>query len=519
MTLTYFKNQVDREKKYVTEGDRSYYKKNGSYRWSEIKKRILRDYESVEKVSGTKGKNLKIILGPKIKNKLLNENTGSGAHNIKEYQSDAATVFWNYLVNCAVEFNNNKDDRVQSSVHYTPKHWLIKVGILENIYLKETKYKYESDHINYHDYDKRNSRYKYEDGAKKYEFLKFKERLINELFNSVKNRFEKLITINKLTIGFVTDLVSIKELYEEAFDNIFDNANHFLKTSTTDEMINRFISDSQDLSDESLKELYLIMNVNFEDSDIRDEELLLDSIRNYIGICMAVDEVHDFKPGKRNVTESEKIVSELNELQRKSNKSGDSWSDSKYKLALYNRAGVISTWYEYEINLNQVIQHKNKYRYLREGKEYSFPLDSDVKKLITDDLKLSWFKDFHFRNIKRTTAHILETIGKYEEKNGNIPSFYTNTLEYQMKKSGDMIPDFWYQDLEFCDFKDKIDPVPFRERLEEEDIIFLMPIYFNDPEKFYSITHYGILDSFNFDLEKPGLNDYNFLEEASKRTD
>lgn len=98
MTLKDFKNNVDRDKKYVTVGDRAYLKKHGHYRWSEIEKRISQDYDYVQRVKGTSGKELEIILGSKIKQKSLVKLSGTGIHNVKEYQNEATALLWNYMI-------------------------------------------------------------------------------------------------------------------------------------------------------------------------------------------------------------------------------------------------------------------------------------------------------------------------------------------------------------------------------------------------------------------------------------
>ena len=117
---------------------------------------------------------------------------------------------------------------------------------------------------------------------------------------------------------------------------------------------------------------------------------------------------------------------EIDELKDKLKIDDNPTIDWKLKLLLYERYEVILVWVEYEINLNQVIQHKNKYYYNFNGKEIKFPLDNEQSSLLLEKFQLAWFEDFHFRTINRVIEHITDCASSYLERDRLVPDFAHN---------------------------------------------------------------------------------------------
>lgn len=274
MTMTYFKNQIDRGKKYVTVGDRNYFKKNGNYRWSEIEKRIIQDYEFVHRVPGTAGKDLSIILGNKNKQKKLVQTNGTGSHNVKSYNNDAAALIWDYMIGRTKQARYAKKDiRRYTDWQMTPKRWLIASGILSKSVKGEGKYKYINSRYYY---DKFFGNVEY-DGAKqeamKYSYWEFKERHFNELFKTVKRKLEKLISFEEVYVGSEPSYHDVLVLWLKAFKSAFTfkDLDYELKKFDVEMLCGKIHYRWHELSSEKIEQFLELTDIDHE--QLTDEEL------------------------------------------------------------------------------------------------------------------------------------------------------------------------------------------------------------------------------------------------------
>lgn len=467
MTLKDFKNNIDRNKKYVTVGDRAYLKKHGHYRWSEIEKRISQDYDYVQRVEGTSGKELAIILGSKIKQKSLVKLSGTGIHNVKEFQNEATALLWNYMIGRT----ERKEFKVKEYQEYsdwqmTAKRWLIAADILPSSMRDDGKYNYVKNMYYYNKFKNNVYRENIKQDAMKCCYWEVKERHYNDLFKSVKRKLEKHITFKEVHVGSVPSYKSLLKLWLRAFmiTFYFEDVDYDIEKFDVNVLCNKILLNWEELSVEKIEQFLELTDIDYE--KLTHEELKF-QIVNFCSqkkweLDMAIDEEKNQgesgQYNRKELTYDQK--KEIDELKDKLKIDDNPTIDWKLKLLLYERYDVILVWVEYEINLNQVIQHKNKYYYNFNGKEIKFPLDNEQSSLLLEKFQLAWFEDFHFRTINRVIEHISDCASSYLERDRLVPDFAHNLIAYQLRKSGQEISYFWKQDLAywaFYRFIDKID--------------------------------------------------------------
>lgn len=480
MTMTYFKNQIDRGKKYVTVGDRNYFKKNGNYRWSEIEKRIIQDYEFVHRVPGTVGKDLSIILGDKNKQKKLVQTNGTGSHNVKNYNNDATALIWDYMIGRTKQARYAKKDiRQYTDWQMTPKRWLIASGILSQSVKDEGKYKYTKSRY-YYDKFFGNVEYdRAEQEAMKYSYWEFKERHFNELFKTIKRKLEKLISFEEVYVGSKPSYHDILVLWLKAFKSTFTfkDFDYELKTFDVEVLCAKIHYRWNELLSEKIEQFLEFTDIEHE--NLTDEELKeqieefcyykVQSLNELIDKEEKCNKYYHYNRIKLSHAEKQEIDELKSEFKINENPTND-WI---YKLILYNRYGITIDWIEYEINLNQIIQHKNKYYFEFDGQKLHFPLDHELRSQLMKRMQLSWFEDFHKKNIDRVFNHLNICVVDFNNNERIYPDFEHNRMEYQLRKSGKAISYFWQEDLQHCDFVKHINVENITEYYSEKRDDFL----------------------------------------------
>ncbi|GEK35820.1 hypothetical protein ACFFRT_01790 [Enterococcus thailandicus] len=480
MTMTYFKNQIDRGKKYVTVGDRNYFKKNGNYRWSEIEKRIIQDYEFVYRVPGTTGKDLSIILGSKNKQKKLIQNNGSGSHNVKSYNTDATALIWDYMIGrTKKERYANKDIRGYTDWQMTPKRWLIASGILSHSVKNEGRYKYAKSRYYY---DKFFGNVEY-NGAKqeamKYSYWEFKERHFNELFKTVKRNLEKLISFEEVYVGSEPPSQDVLELWLKAFKSTFTfkDLDYELEKFNVELLCAKIHYRWHELSSEKIEQFLELTDIDHE--QLTAEELK-EQIRDFCyskvqSLYKLIDKEAKrkkfYKYDRIELSHAEK--QKIDELKSEFKINENPTNDWRYRLILHNRFGITIDWIEYEINLNQIIQHKNKYYFEFDEQKVHFPLDHELRSQLMKRMQLFWFEDFHKKNIDRVFNHLNICLVDFNNNERIYPDFEHNRMEYQLRKSGKAISYFWQEDLRHCDFVKHINVENITEYYSEKRDDFL----------------------------------------------
>ncbi|HCD9036637.1 TPA: hypothetical protein ACGVDH_001224 [Enterococcus faecium] len=269
-----------------------------------------------------------------------------------------------------------------------------------------------------------------------------------------------------------------------------------------------------ELSSEKIEQFLELTDIEHE--QLTDEELK-EQIKDFCyykvqSLNMLIDEEAKDKRyyhyNRIELSHAEK--QEIDELKSEFKINENPTNDWRYRLTLYNRFGITIDWIEYEVNLNQIIQHKNKYYFDFDGQKVHFPLDHDLRNQLMKRMQLSWFEDFHKKNIDRVFTHLNNCVGDFINNERIYPDFEHNRMEYQLRKSGKAISYFWQEDLRHCNFVKDINLEKITEYYSEKrdeflngEMIELVPLIGN-VEDLFDELHLDLNIDFKIENDQMG---------------